>query len=73
MAFSGKVKWFNPNKGYGFITPENGTKDIFLHISSLEKAGITFLEDGQRLEYEVSTNKGKDAAVNIKLLSGDKQ
>lgn len=72
MAFSGKVKWFNPNKGYGFITPENGTKDIFLHISSLEKAGITFLEDGQRLEYEVSTNKGKDAAVNIKLLSGDK-
>jgi CspA family cold shock protein len=72
MAFSGKVKWFNPNKGYGFITPENGAKDIFLHISSLEKAGITFLEDGQRLEYEVSTNKGKDAAVNIKLLSGDK-
>ncbi len=73
MAFSGKVKWFNPNKGYGFITPENGSKDIFLHISSLEKAGITFLEDGQRLEYEVSTNKGKDAAVNIKLLSSDKQ
>ena len=73
MAFSGKVKWVNPNKGYGFVTPENGSKDIFLHISALEKAGITFLEDGQRLEYEVSTNKGKDAAVNIKLLSSDKQ
>ena len=64
---TGKVKWFNAQKGYGFITPDNGNKDVFVHISSLEKAGLRILSEGQKITFEVATNKGKTSAVNIKL------
>ena len=65
---NGTVKWFNPNKGYGFISPEDGSKDVFVHISSLEKSGLRILSEGQNVSFEVATNKGKTAAVNIKLV-----
>ena len=65
---NGKIKWFNPNKGYGFIEPEDGDKDVFIHISALEKAGIKFLNENQKISYEVNQSKGKLSAGNIKLL-----
>ena len=64
---NGTVKWFNPNKGYGFISPEDGSKDVFVHISSLEKAGLRILSEGQKVSFEVAANKGKSSAVHIKL------
>jgi len=66
---NGTVKWFNTTKGYGFIEPEDGSKDVFVHISALEKGGIAHLNDGQKVSYEIATNKGKTSAVNITLLS----
>ena len=68
----GTVKWFNGTKGYGFITPENGGKDVFLHVSAVEKAGIrsSNISEGQLISYEVVTNNGKDSAENIRLLLG---
>ncbi len=65
---TGIVKWFNPNKGYGFIQPENGGSDVFVHISALESAGIRSLNEGQRVSYELVTNKGKVSAANLKAL-----
>lgn len=65
---TGTVKWFNPTKGYGFIAPEAGGNDVFVHISAVEKAGLNGLKEGQRLEYEIATNKGKDAAANLKVV-----
>ena len=65
---NGTVKWFNPNKGYGFIQPEDGTKDVFVHISALERAGIQSLNEGQKISFETATNKGKISAANLKLL-----
>ena len=65
---NGTVKWFNPNKGYGFISPEDGSKDVFVHVSSLEKSGLRILSEGQNVSFEVGTNKGKTSAVNIKLV-----
>ncbi len=65
----GTVKWFNPAKGYGFITPEDGSKDSFVHISAVEKAGLSTLNEGQRVEYElVPSQNGKTAAENLKAL-----
>ena len=61
----GTVKWFNPNKGYGFITPETGTKDIFVHISAVENAGLKTLLEGQQVSYDESSNKGKISAGNL--------
>jgi CspA family cold shock protein len=66
---NGKVKWFNTNKGFGFIQPEEGGADVFVHISALERAGLADLKEGQRISYELATNKGKTSAANLKVLS----
>ena len=64
----GTVKWFNATKGFGFIEPENGGKDAFVHISAVEKAGIGSLNDGQKVTYElVAGRDGKEAAENIQI------
>lgn len=64
---NGTVKWFNPTKGYGFIQPDDGSNDVFVHISALEKAGLFQLNEGQKVSFELATNKGKTSAVNLKL------
>jgi CspA family cold shock protein len=64
---SGIVKWFNPAKGFGFIQPDNGGTDAFVHISALERAGLTTLTEGARISYDLETEKGKTSAVNLKL------
>jgi CspA family cold shock protein len=62
----GTVKWFNPTKGYGFIAPETGGKDVFVHISAVQKAGLRTLNEGQRLGFEVEQQQnGRAAAVNL--------
>ena len=66
---TGKVKWFNYQKGYGFISPDNGTKDIFVHISALEKCGISSLNENDKVSYDEARNNGKISAANIKLLN----
>lgn len=63
----GTVKWFNTTKGYGFIAPENGDNDVFVHISAVQEAGIEQLNDGQKISYEIAVNRGKDAAADLKL------
>ncbi|HKF08508.1 MAG TPA: cold-shock protein [Xanthobacteraceae bacterium] len=63
---TGTVKWFNPTKGYGFIAPQDGGRDVFVHISAVERAGLTSLNEGQVIEYEVVSNRGKEAADNLK-------
>ena len=66
---NGTVKWFNATKGYGFIQPEDGAQDVFVHISALQKSGISDLQDGQKVTYELETGKnGKTSAVNLTLL-----
>lgn len=65
---TGSVKWFNPSKGYGFITPEDGGKDIFVHISALETSGIKNLSENQKVSYDEARNKDKISAGNIKLI-----
>ena len=62
---NGKIKWFNSNKGYGFIENDAGGKDIFLHVSALEQAGIDTLEEGQAVSFEIGENRGKEHAINI--------
>jgi CspA family cold shock protein len=65
---SGTVKWFNPTKGYGFIQPAGGGgKDVFVHISAVERAGLSTLNEGQQLDYEIVANKGKESAENLKV------
>jgi len=64
---TGTVKWFNSQKGYGFIQPEDGTKDVFVHISAVERSGMGNLHEGQRLEYELERGQqGKTSAVNLR-------
>ncbi|PHZ85272.1 cold-shock protein [Paremcibacter congregatus] len=65
---TGTVKWFNANKGYGFIAPDEGGKDVFVHITALEKAGVHQLNDGQKVSYDIAENRGKEAAADIQLL-----
>ena len=62
----GTVKWFNNVKGYGFIQPEDGGKDVFVHVSAVERAGMRSLVEGQRVSFEVQTERGRSAAVNLK-------
>jgi cold shock protein len=63
----GTVKWFNPTKGYGFIKPSSGDNDVFVHISAVERAGLHTLNDGQEVEYELVTNRGRTSAENLKV------
>lgn len=65
----GTVKWFNTVKGYGFISPDDGSKDAFVHISAVERAGLMGLSDGNRVEYELQSGQNdKSAAANLKLI-----
>ena len=65
---SGTVKWFNPTKGYGFIQPAGGGgKDVFVHISAVERAGLSTLNEGQQVDYEIVSNRGKESAENLKV------
>ena len=61
----GKIKWFNPTKGYGFIENDAGGKDVFLHVSALEQAGIDTLEEGEAVSFEIGDNRGRENAINI--------
>jgi CspA family cold shock protein len=63
----GTVKWFNGQKGYGFIEPESGGKDVFVHISAVERAGLGSLNEGDKVSYEVVTNRGKESAENLRV------
>ena len=67
IVATGTVKWFNPTKGYGFIQPQSGGKDVFVHISAVERAGLSTLNEGAVVEYELVANKGKESAENIKV------
>lgn len=62
---TGTVKWFNPTKGFGFIQPDAGGADVFVHISAVEKAGMRSLAEGQKISYELVTDKGKTSAGNL--------
>ncbi len=62
----GTVKWFNPVKGFGFIQPEDGSRDVFVHISAVERAGLGTLAEGQRVSYNVVEERGKQAAADLK-------
>ncbi len=68
---NGTVKWFNPTKGYGFIAPADGTSDVFVHISAVEKSGLLQLNEGQQVSYEIATNKGKTSAANLQLIESN--
>jgi CspA family cold shock protein len=63
----GKIKWFDTKKGFGFISPDDGSKDAFLHVSALQAANISSVKDGQAVEYELTEQRGKMAASNIKI------
>ncbi len=67
LEATGTVKWFNPTKGYGFIQPQGGGKDVFVHISAVERAGLTSLNEGQTVQYEIESNRGKESAINLKV------
>lgn len=62
---TGTVKWFNPAKGFGFIQPSDGSKDVFVHISAVERAGLGTLVEGQKVSFELTTERGKTAATNL--------
>lgn len=65
---TGAVKWFNATKGYGFIMPQDGGKDVFVHITAVQQAGLKGLNDGQKVSYDIAMERGKSTAVNLKLL-----
>jgi cold shock CspA family protein len=64
----GTVKWFNARKGYGFVQPEGGGKDVFVHISAVQRAGLQTLNEGQTVEYELIENRGRNSAENLKVV-----
>jgi CspA family cold shock protein len=63
----GTVKWFNSTKGYGFIQPQTGGKDVFVHISAVERAGLSSLNEGATVSYEIVSNRGKESAENLRV------
>lgn len=65
---TGKVKWFDARKGYGFIAPDNGGKDVFVHISGLERSGLSNLNENDVVEFERGQNRGKEVAQNIRII-----
>jgi len=65
---TGTIKWFNAQKGYGFIQPDAGGKDVFVHISAVERAGLPGLNEGQKVQYEIVRDRGKEAAGNLSLV-----
>jgi CspA family cold shock protein len=65
---TGNVKWFNPTKGYGFLTNDDSNSDVFIHISEVEKAGIGQLNEGQKVKFNIVENNGREAAADIELL-----
>ena len=64
----GKIKWFDPKKGYGFIVPDDGSKDAFLHVSALQKAGIDTLDEGEAITYNLAEERGKQSATDIQKI-----
>ena len=68
MAQTGVVKFFNTERGYGFIKPDDGGRDVFVHITAVQRAGIQALNEGQKVSYELATERGKTAAVNLRLV-----
>jgi cold shock protein len=66
---TGTIKWFNAQKGYGFIQPDDGGKDVFVHISSVERAGLSTLNEGQKVRFEIAQERGKSSAANLALIS----
>ena len=64
---TGTVKWFNPTKGFGFIQPDTGGKDVFVHISAVEKAGLSNLNEGAKVSYEIVSDRGKESAGNLRV------
>jgi cold shock protein len=64
---TGTVKWFNPAKGFGFIQPDGGGRDVFVHISAVEKAGLTSLAEGAKVSFDIVPNRGKESAENLKI------
>lgn len=65
---TGVVKWYNPTKRFGFIKPDDGGQDVFVHISALEAAGLSSLDENQKVSFELAESKGKTSAVNLKLI-----
>jgi CspA family cold shock protein len=64
----GTVKWFNSVKGFGFIRPSDGSSDVFVHVTAVERAGMSGLAEGQKISYDLATERGKTAAVNLKAI-----
>lgn len=65
---TGTVKWFNATKGYGFIQPDDGGSDVFVHVTAVQQAGLHGLDDGAKVEYELESQRGKTSAIDLKLL-----
>jgi CspA family cold shock protein len=65
---TGTVKWFNATKGFGFIQPDDGGKDVFVHVTAVQKAGLTGLNEGQKISYDLASDRGKTSAANLKVV-----
>jgi CspA family cold shock protein len=65
---TGAVKWFNATKGYGFIQPDDGSKDVFVHVTAVQKAGLTGLNEGEKVSFDLASDRGKTSATNLKVI-----